>query len=311
MEAYTFHDGSLPNGVTLDYEPAIFNLPAFVAMQDPLPARSFYLVDRGKAVAGVHFHLSGNTARSPFKAPFGSLECSDLINPARLYRFVEFVETRLKESGIEEIYIKDPPRAYAPRNLSLLEVFFINRGYAIVEAETGAAIPVKDTLFRQVIRHSEKLRLRQGENAGLNFKELSPDRLEEVYDFIAGCHHKKGYGLSITASHLMATARLFPGRYHAFAVLRDETIVAASVAIRVKEKILYNFLMNHEKDFNPLSPTVRLMEGMYAFCQANNISLFDLGTSALHGAPNFTLLDFKMHTGGEATSKFTFHKKIN
>jgi hypothetical protein len=116
--------------------------------------------------------------------------------------------------------------------------------------------------------------------------------------------------MSVSAGELLETVSVFPDRYHLFVVRQEQKVVAASVGIGVTDKILYNFLANHETEYNHLSPAIILMEGIYDYCRLNRIHLFDLGTSALQGEPNFSLLDFKVHIGGRLTSKFSFYKNI-
>lgn len=295
-----------------DYEPAIFNWPAFASFHHAGKTVAFYLLDdrRKKAVAEIHFQIIDHLARSPFKAPFGSVEFSPGIRPELLYRFLEYFELRLKKKDVTDIYIKNPPREYAPAKLSMLETFFLNQKYTATDAEVGAVIGVSDEPFTDDIRNSERLRVRQSERAGLSFTELTAEKFSEVLEFIAKCHQEKAYKLSITPGELEKTMRKFPGRYLLFAIRREEKMVAASVSIRVTEKVLYNFLVNHEKEYNHLSPAVPLMEGIYAYCQRHHIQLFDLGTSALQGKPNFSLLDFKLRLGAVPSSKLSFYKKI-
>lgn len=313
VRAFTFHEGSLPAGFTLDYEPAIFNLPAFAASQDLDPSSiSFYLLNetRRKAVAGIHFQISGHVARSLFKAPFGSVEYSDDLNPKVLYWFLKKIELQLKGQGVRDIYIRNPPRGHAPAKVSLLETFFFNRQYIVSDAEVGALVEVTDAPFADLIRHSEKLRMQQGRRAGFVFRQHDLSDLQEIYSFIAQCHREKGYQISITAEELQKTATVFPERYLLFGISQEERLLAASISIRISKAILYNFLTNHEKEHNPLSPAIPLMEGTYHYCRDNGIHLLDLGTSALQGKPNFPLLDFKLRIGGSPTSKLSFHKNI-
>jgi len=309
---YIFHEGPLPAGVTLDYEPAIFNLYAFSASQEPVRSISFYTLDqkRNRAAAEIHFQIADHLARSPFKAPFGSMEFGGHIHPELLYRFLEYTELRLKDKGVTDIFLTNPPRAYAPEKLSLLETFLLNRKYVVSDAEVAVVIEVSSAHFSDLIRHSERLKIRQAQKAGLTFDRAGIGDLPEVYDFISRCHHQKGYKIPMTLEALNKTAAVFPDQYMLFAVRQNEKLAAAAVSIRVSRNILYNFLTNHDRELNHLSPAVGLMEGIYDFCRTNSIRLFDLGTSALEGQPNFPLLDFKLHVGGGPTSKFSFHKKI-
>jgi hypothetical protein len=312
LKAYIFHEGILPPNVSLDYQPSLFNLPEFTTLHDVSGLLSFYLLDqkKEKAIAGIHFHLKDHLARSPYKAPFGSVECTADINAKLLYQFLEYVELRLKEKGAREVYIKNPPHGYDPRRSSLLETFLLNEKYSISQAELSAIIPVQQESFRTLIAHSEKLRLRQAKEAGFSFEELPAEAIAVAYNFISQCHKEKKYEVSIALKDLQKAAKALEGRYLVFVVRQEQNIVAAAISIAVNSGTLYNFLTNHDKEFNALSPSVLLMEGIYNYCRQHQFKLFDLGTSALHGKPNFKLLDFKLHLGGIATSKFSFYKKI-
>lgn len=312
MKVYTFLEGSSPAGFVPDYDPAIFNWPEFTALHPAGEATAFYLLDerRKKIMAEIHFRITDHLARSPFRAPFGSVECSSDIQPQVLYRFIEDFELRLKNKGVTDIYIKNPPHVYAPAKLSLLETFLLNQHYTATDAEVDAVIEVTKDPFAERIRHSENLRMRQAELAGFSFAELTPGQGRHVYDFISGCHQQKGYKLSIAPGEMERLIRRFPGRYLFFVIRQGEKTVAASVSVRVTANILYNFLVNHEKELDHLSPAVPLMEGIYGYCQRNGIGLFDLGTSAWQGKPNFSLLDFKLHVGAMPGSRFSFYKKI-
>ena len=307
-----FHEGKLPPGITLDFEPAIFNLPRFAALPPSPEPISWYLLDKHerKALAAVHFHLEGTVARTPFRAPFGSFEFSEKINPVALYGFLRSVEHALQDRGIAEIFIKNPPRAYHNARYSLLESFLLNQKYSVCDAEVGAVIPVGERSFQGLIRNSERLRIRQSENAGLLFETLPAGQAAAVYQFISTCHAEKGYSVSIAEDDFLRTVAEFPNRYLFFAVLAGGKLCAAAISILVTSEVLSNFLVNHETEYNHLSPSVLLMEGIYNHCRQHDIALFDLGTSALQGQPNFPLLDFKLHLGAIPVSKFSFYKKV-
>lgn len=312
METYSFYEGSLAGGFALDFEPAIFNSPEFFGRNGTTGWLSYHVLNNRtqRAVCSIHFHVEGSIARSPYKAPFGSVECHEGISPGLLYDFLNYVDVQLKDKGVKDVYVKNPPRSYAPAILSLLECFLVNLGYVAADAECGATIAIDDTPFAARIAHSELLRNRQAWNAGLSCRMIPEDNVGEVYAFISTRHGEKGYKISISAEDLKETVRRFPRRYLLFGIFDGSKMVGASVSIRVKQNVLYNFLMNHDMQYNRLSPPVLLLENLYNYCLDNKISILDLGTSALGGSPNFSLLDFKLHLGGVPTTKFSFHKRI-
>ena len=186
----------------------------------------------------------------------------------------------------------------------------MNLGYTIISAETGAVRSVNSP-FDSGLDNWEKRKLKQGHNVSFKLKQLDSSRLEEVYFFIESCRSKKGYILSMSLSELEQTNRAFPDRFLLMCVYRKNSIVAASISILVRSNVLYNFYSDHDKSADALSPVVLLMEGLYNYACANKISLFDFGTSAIDGKPNFGLLDFKLRLGADPTSKFTFEKILN
>ena len=312
LETYIFHQGSLPRETVLDFEPAIFNLPEFFLMKEPTGWLSFHILNQrnGSAAASFHFHVKGKVASSPVKAPFGSLECTERINPRTLFDFLRYVEAGLKANGVEEVYLTNAPRTYSPSTISLLESFLLNQKWVVSEAETGATLNVDQMRFADKIRHAELLRYRQARNAGLRFRAIPEGDAGKVYRFISACHQEKGYKISIDEAGLTAAVAQFPKRYLLFGIFDGSKMIAASVSILVRKNILYNFLVNHDRKYNQLSPPVMLMEGLYDYCRDHAISLLDMGTSALCGNPNFSLLDFKMHLAASPTTKLSFSKKI-
>ena len=114
----------------------------------------------------------------------------------------------------------------------------------------------------------------------------------------------------MTLAALREVVYHFPQQYVLFGVYQEETLVAASIAIHVNSRILYNFYADHDMAYDHLSPVVLLTEGLVRYAQEQKADWLDLGTSALENKPNFGLLDFKMRLGGKPTAKLTFEKVL-
>ncbi len=313
METHSFHYGAPPAGFSLDFEPSLFNKPGFLALQSAVLPVSLHLLHtrRRKSVAAVHFFVEDDIAKSPVRAPFGSIEFSPALNPRILFDFIKDVGEHLIEAGVREIFIKNPPRSYSPTNVALLETVLINHGYTVADAEVGATITLSEKQFTDIIRNSESLRLRQAVGAGLRSRKVRAEEAARIYRFISECYASKGHRISISLDQFQKTVRQFPDEYPLFEVVDgEEKMAAASVSVRVYQHILYNFMVGQDKKYDHLSPSLMLMQAAFDYCVASEIRLFDLGTSALENKPNFPLLDFKLHAGGEPTSKFSFYKKI-
>ncbi len=313
MEDYIFHEGQLPDGYEPNFDPALFNQPQHLYLQSSSGWTAFYVLHKkyGHISAAIYIHREEGVARSPFKSPFGSFEISPSLPHKVLFAFLEYIESRLKAHGVKEIVIKTPPPIYQPDSSALIHTFLFNQGYQVIDAEVGAVISVTENTYECYPDAWERRKLRQAYEAGLRFKELSPDQLSEAYIFILACRKQRGHTLSMSLSDLKSAVDNFPNRYLIFGVLEGERLAGASIAIRVRDHILYNFYTAHPKDFDHVSPVVMLVEGLYGYCQRNNIGHLDLGTSAVDKKPNFGLLDFKLRLGAQATSKLTLGKKLN
>jgi hypothetical protein len=306
-----FISGKLPLNHRYDFDPYVFNLPSNLALQTRENWQSYYAIrpDRKLVRAQIHFHINGGLACSPYKNPFGAFEFSDAFTPKELFEFIKFVEDDLKEKQVNKIQIVAYPQLYNAFRSSLFHTFLINRGFVISESELSACIEVKPSVLFDSLSSWEKRKLRQQKKTELKFRKIPLDKLREAYDFILSCRKERSQELSLTIGQLEAVVKTFPESFYLFGIFEGQVMAAASIAIRINKSILYNFYSAHSKQYDLLSPVVGLIEGMYIFCQEENIKLLDLGTSALRGNPNFSLLDFKMHLGAMPTSKFTFTKK--
>jgi hypothetical protein len=311
LEDYSFSEQLLPD-LSAGFQVSLFNEPAHLILQARDGWNTFYAINnKHKRVdALLNVHLANGTARSLLKSPFGSIEFSPRLPLNTLYHFISFAESRLKSKGADSLILKNPPDLYDASRAAILQVFLINQGFTISEAETGCMISTMDPLL-QLSDSWEKRKLRQAQNAGLEFKRLTNKALNEIYFFILACRKQKNYSLSMSLSELRETIETFPERFFLFAAYQQGTIVAAAITVRVTDDVLYNFYIDHDMAYDQLSPVVFLVEGILNFSREQKIPWLDLGTSAVAGKPNFGLLDFKMRLGGLPTPKLTFTKALH
>lgn len=290
---------------------SLFNQPQHLLLQAREGWHTFYVLHtkQQRIEALLHLHVEDGIARSPFSAPFGSVEFSPKLPPVTLFQFLEFVEGKIRARGVRTIIIKNPPHDYNPAAGALLQVFFSNLGYYTALAETGSMIGVQEYSERSLARLTKR-NLRRAREATLEFRKVSADQLDVIYLFILACRKQKKYSLSMTLAALREVVDHFPQQYVLFGVYQENTLVAASIAIHVNSRILYNFYADHDMAYDHLSPVVLLTEGLVRYAQEQKAVWLDLGTSALENKPNFGLLDFKMRLGGKPTAKLTFEKVL-
>lgn len=263
----------------------------------------------GTVEGQLHVNIQGGIARSPIRAPFGSVQFSSTLKPKVLFDFLKFVCESLAEKKVTQLFLTNPPDFYSPPASSLLNTFLFNLGFSVERAEVGTVLEMKND-FDSNISKWELRKLRQAEEEGLRFKQLDIDALESVYAFILACRKEREYQLSITWETLYATVNTFKDRFPLFAVTHQDDLVAASISIDVGNGVMYNFHSAHPRSYDHLSPVVMLLKGIHHYCIEQNFRLLDLGTSALEGLPNFGLLDFKLGLGAQPTTKLTFKKEL-
>jgi hypothetical protein len=296
----------------ISFDVDLFHHRQHLALQSPDPCFSFAAVDDSSETiqALVHFHVIQDTAYSPLRAPYGSFLISEKFSEQDLTRFVCFTESQLALKGVRKIVIKNPPDDYVPDVTLKMRSVFLLSGYSIVRDEVSALLMVTEKSFEQGLHRSKKSRLRKCEQLGMKFELRPLQQLKNVYDYLLACRQAKGYGLSMTYQQLQDTVQHFPDHFILSVVQHNQTWVAASIAIRVRPNVLYNFYYDHSEQFDRQSPVVLLTKGLYDYCRHHRISILDLGISLADGLHNPTLLNFKLDLGARPGRKLTFEKNM-
>ncbi len=313
MNDYHFTDQVPSADYREDFQASIFHNKRHLILQDENGWRSFYIINQKHktSVGVVHVHVKNQVAVSPLKSSFGSFAWNATLPAEIVFRFIGFVENSLKASGVTHITYTNPPTAYQSNQLQLLEVLLNNAGYHIHTAEVGSVIPITGEPLETKMDEWELRKLKQAREAEFVFTSATVNPVDEIFQFILNIRKEKGYTLSMSQVMMERTVETFPNEFIFFEVMKGYERAAASISIRVTDDILYNFYSAHHSRFDAWSPVVMLVDGMYSWCQQNAITMLDLGTSAVNGQPNFSLLDFKFRLGAHPTSKFTFTKDLS
>jgi hypothetical protein len=311
LKSFTFTDSVSDELYSFDYEQSLFNVEEHRMLQAQHGWVSYYVIDESlrKIMASIHFLIEDDVAKSPLRAPFGSIEFSMALPLKVLYEFIGYFERQLLQKEIRKILIKGAPEGYY-ENTGTLTAFLINHGFVITNSDIASVIDVTGPSLKEKLHRSEQKRLRKAENENLTFSNLPMSRLEEVYEFILRCRTEKKYELSMSLELLTKSVKTFKDRYYLFGIFDGDIMAAASIAILVKRDLLYEFYHDHLQQFDHVSPVVKLVEGINEFCFNNGITKLDLGTSSLGTTPNFGLLNFKLLLGAKPVPKFTFEKNL-
>ena len=313
MSKFIFHEGLASKTYQTVFERFLFNEERHRRSQTDEVWNTFSLISEKKqqVVAQIHFFISGRIARSPYKAPFGSIEFDEGLAPKALLHFITKVEKRLKEKEVIKIIIKDTPHQYRPQQSALLGVLLLNSGFKTTIEEINSAIVVDQVNWENKISRAERKRLNRCQSEQLEFQHLGIEWITEIYAFLKRCRHERDTTLSMTFEHLKRTIKICKSDFLLFGVLQNGKLIAASITVKINSRIVYDFYHGHAKSADQLSPVVALIDGMYRYCRQNRFELLDLGTSAVDNKINFSLLNFKTQLGGALSMKLTFEKELN
>jgi hypothetical protein len=269
---HSFQEG-IPSEYTLDFDSGIFHQPHHQLLQAPEGWHTYVLLNnRRKAVEGlVHFHTHEVDAKSPYQSPYGSFIFSERVSEEPLKDFVEFTEQKLRKIGVHRTVLKNPPEVYEPQRSALLNKVLLQSGYTIAAEETSAVIPIHHHSFDQILHRSKKSRLKKCHDQQLSMVFWPLSKLSEVYDFISRCRRAKDYTLSMSLDAMQRLSEAFPNVVLLHVVLDGHHLAAASISIRVTNKVLYTFYYDHAEKYDAVSPVVFLCEGLFNYCQQNKI----------------------------------------
>ncbi len=302
---YTFDPIQKPRAAISNY---LFTHPNHFYLQKKRGWKSLGLKVNGKAISQITFYISLNTALSPLKAPFGSMQSNRHLTSEEMTFFIHHCLMFLKDQGVKNIEIRNFPEAYEPIVTKLLYNGLLSHGFT-ARQHISSIIIVDEKDFESKINTSEKQKLRKCRST-LQFHKAQADQLPRIYRFIETCRLEKKQNLSMSLTELKKTINLFPKNFFLFEIVNTTGTAAAGVVIKVNREILYTFYYAHSKEFDKISPVVFLLSGIYQFAQRANYKLIDLGTSMTGDEINKPLLHFKKSIGGKPSPKFIFEKNL-
>jgi hypothetical protein len=311
---FEFIASQLPFGYAYNFENYLFNKVMHINTQGTEDRVDFFLANHAKKriEAKVHFLLKDGEACSPYKSLFGSYELNARLSTDLLSGFVDFIEDKLASRGVRCIRIVHHATAYNHLKSDKVRDALTSRGYAITWTGINHHIAVDSSALTDRVHPMEARRLRKCAQAGLQCVQETVSSADQIHAFIGECRREQKLKPSIPLSMLKFYLERFPLDYMLFAVRNVEgTLYAATVAIRVCRRILYNFLPASPSKFRTFSPTVLLIEGLYKYCQAHSYEMLDFGVSTLpDGRHQQSLIAFKEHMGGQPSEKWIFEKAM-
>ena len=288
-----------------------FNTPDHLHQQGGQESRTVTALNQttNRTEARCTFFVQSDKAVSPVAAPFGSVEFIRTLPDAVLSGVIDALIDEACATGTPTLRLVNYPHCYAPEQAHRLTNHLLQRGFRVAAANQNFFLPIASDPFESTIDASERRRLRKCRRAGFRFEHWCRPDVDTVTSFLATTRHRQGYRLTMSTERLNELLRHFPDQFSVFVVKDGPALAALTVTVRVRADILYNFLPASSPNYHAFSPMVMLTDGLFGYCQQQQIRLLDLGVS-LDGEhqPKPSLMRFKRNLGAQESPKLTFEK---
>ncbi len=309
---YDFGFDNKEHNRSLGQNDVIFNDSRYMSIWDG-PILSFYLINNknGKTEGLVRFHGDKTVAWSPYRAPFASLLFTGDITFEVLREFIGYINETLKKYGYRKVYLKHYPDFYSPDMPNKVISALVFGGYQLKTTDINHHIILGDKPFSSLIHPMQKRRIKKCEDNEFKFTIHDIQDTGSVYKKIQSFRLQKNIPLNIDLNTVKILFEKFPDHYKFCSVSDGKDIVAASIILKINNRVLYNFLPASNLTYSTSSPMVYLIRHMYEYARKENFKYLDLGISSINNEPQTDLIKFKERLGGIASVKFTLEKTLS
>jgi len=249
-----------------------------------------------------------NVAWSPLQAPFASLYFIEDIKFEIIRKFVRLMISYLEDQGISTICLKHYPDFYSIHPPDKLITALLFEGFQIRQTDINHFLKINDHSFESMAHTMQQRRIRKCTKLGYKFCHHSNNDLEIVFRKIREFRIQKNIPINIELNTLNHLMKRFPNHYRLFSVQDQDRIIAATCAVAVNQRTLYNFLPASDEKYKMTSPMVYLIKNLFDYAKSNHYSYIDLGVSSIDNQPQSGLINFKENLGGITGIKFQFEK---
>lgn len=305
---------SHPLAVVPFYRPGFFfNNPEHLGQQSQQPCCTIIALNQTtqQVEARCTFFVEAGRAVSPLAAPFGSVEFAETLPEPVLQEVIEALIGEARAAGCHTLHLVNYPNCYAPNQAERLTHQLIEQGFQVGENNLNFYVEVTDAPFEAGLHRSERRRLQKCRRANFQVEHWPQPDLSVVTSFLDDVYQRQRYQLPLSLDYLADLIQQFANEFLVFVVKDGDTIAALTVAVRVRDDILYNFLPASHPDYRLFSPAVMLTDSLFTFCRQQGIRLLDLGVS-LDGnrQPKPSLMRFKRNLGARESPKLVFEKQL-
>lgn len=300
---------SIDQNYPLSFEGYLFNQPEQVK-NHLSQSHTFHLTNQTTSFARFVLYIDKEEGKSPYRAPFGSLEFDSNLQYDELEEFLECILIYCKTQHLKKLSIVSYPFCYHAVNSQMLTYLLVNKGFKIITSDLNFHLNVASTTFEEGLHESEKRRLKKCLKENFQVEQDNSADINEMFELIRRNREEKGFPLSMRAEELLTLFRKYPENYFIFTLRDRQKLIASSIGVKVNSKILYYFLPATDSEYKNFSPMVLVLKTMYDFCKENAYATLDLGIATAGGVANPGLIRFKEHLGALPSLKLSFVKEF-
>lgn len=291
---------------------SLFSHSAFHQLHRRNGAGGYWELWDGRRIrAIVHFTDVGDGVwRSPARGTFAGFLFDFELPLADLEGFAGEVLRVISAEGGRAAEVLLAPQAHDPVAFAR-QVYLLRRlGFDVSACDLNYGLSVDSRSLAERMGHGNRARLRKFLANGIIGRAASIAALPAIYRTLAANRESKGYKLSMTIDQLSEMIELFPDRVLLFEVPGESDPAAAAICLRACHHILYIFYWGDHPLAAKKSAVVALADSIYRWCQDQDISLLDVGTSTIDREPNHGLIEFKRGLGFEESLKLRMRKTL-
>jgi hypothetical protein len=280
---------------------------AFISFQAKAQGKRLVTFSAGEGRRGVALTLGGAKGRwsCPVTGAFGGVVAESHPRAAAVFSVVDAATSWLRgEPETTSASIRLPPDCFGLPGSATLENALHRSGWRLDQADVNHHLVVgPPARFLAELSETKRKELRRLERSGATTGEAGLEASRTIYDIIAENRESTGYPMTLAWPQVEALTGAFPDRVRFFRVIRDGTILAGAICLRVTASYLYVFYWGERQEFRKESPVTLLANGLVTYARARGVSVLDIGVSTEHSAPNVGLIAFKESLGCRESSR--------
>lgn len=299
------------------YSTTLFNRDDFIHFQQQTfncDLRIFCLVklQNNKVIAALDFAARAQSRDrwfTPVTGAFSDIFSISNLSSAELELFIQQITQHLlSQEKATAMLWKTPPLYFNSTINSKLHNTLYRLQWQIDAWELNFHLAIADhATFRSRLSDTKRKELNKLNRSGTEFSLVENEaQMRDVYEVIRLNREAQGYPMTMSWEALFALKTQFADDVFFAQLLRDDTLLAGAILLKLNASTLYVFYWGEHPDSRNESPVVKLCEHLYLLAAETGVRYLDIGISTADSQPNEGLMNFKTSLGCETSQKLIF-----